>query len=78
MELLLKVTLIDSQARRSLELGTASVGLAPVQTLRYPIPLEREIRKFDEIRIVYRRNARELSRSVNLAVERFLLVPPGQ
>ena len=78
MELNLKVTLIDSAAKRSLELGTASVGPDAAQTLRYPIPSGGEFEKFDEIRILYRRPRFGFTRSVNLAVERFLLVPLGQ
>ena len=77
-ELFLKVTLIDSQAKRSLELGAASVGLNALETLRYSIPSESEMKKFDEIRVVYRPRFGVLSRSINLAVERFLLVPRGQ
>jgi hypothetical protein len=77
-ELQLKVTLIDSLARKSLELGTASVGPDAAQTLSYTIPSGSEMKKFDEIRIVYRRARFGLSHSVNLAVERFLLVPRGQ
>jgi hypothetical protein len=78
MELNLKVTLIDSSSRRSLDLGTASVGPDAAQTLRYSIPARGEFKKFDEIRIVYRRPRFGFTHSVSLAVERFLLVPLGQ
>jgi len=77
-ELLLKVTLTDSAARRNLELGTAPVGLEASETLHYEIPSDAAIQKFDEIRIVYRRRMMNYSRSINLAIERFLLVPRGR
>jgi hypothetical protein len=77
-DLLLKVTLIDSKAKEILELGSAAVGLEAAQTLRYNIPAASEHRKFDEIQIAYYRSRPHMSRSVNLAVERFLLVPRGQ
>jgi hypothetical protein len=77
-ELLLKVTLTDSQTKRNLELGMAPVGLNASETLHYPIPSESAIQKFDEIRIVYRRKGMGYSRSISLAVERFQLIPRGQ
>jgi hypothetical protein len=77
-ELLLKVTLTDSQTKRNLELGMAPVGLNASETLHYPIPPDSAIKKFDEIRIVYRRRGMGYSRSISVAVERFQLVPRGQ
>jgi hypothetical protein len=77
-ELRLGVTLIDSQARKRVELGTAPVGPEMTQTLRYKIPPGSESRKVDEIRILYNRPRSDMSRSTNLAVERFVLVPRGQ
>lgn len=74
-DLLLKVTLIDSQAKEILELGSSPVGPEGSQTLRYNIPAGSEQRKFDEIQIAYYRSRPHMSRSVNLAVERFGLVP---
>ena len=77
-ELRLGVTLIDSQARERVELGTGPVGPEMTQTLRYKIPSGSEGRKVDEIRILYDRPRSDMSRSSNLAVERFLLVPHEQ
>jgi hypothetical protein len=77
-ELLLKVTLTDSQTKRNLELGTEPVGLNASETLHYDIPSDAAIQKFDEIRVVYRRRMMSYSRSINLAIEGFLLVPRGQ
>ena len=77
-ELRLGVTLIDSQARARVELGTAPVAPEMTQTLRYKIPPGSDSRKVDEIRIVYNRPRSDMSRSTNLAVERFVLVPRGQ
>ena len=77
-ELFLKVTLTDSQTKKNLELGTMPVGLNASETLHYAIPSDGEIQKFDEIRIVYRRKFMRYSRSINLAIERFVLVPRGQ
>jgi hypothetical protein len=77
-ELFLKVTLTDTRTKRNLELGVAPVGLNASETLHYPIPSDSEIKKFDEIRIVYRRRVMGSSRSLSVAVERFQLVPRGQ
>lgn len=76
--LLLKVTLTDSQTKRNLELGAQPVGLSASETLHYAIPSDSPIQKFDEIRIVYRRKFMSYSRSINLAIERFVLAPRGQ
>jgi hypothetical protein len=77
-DLRLQVTLMDSQARQRVDLGIAPVGQETAQTLRYAIPPGHESLKVDEIRILYRRPVREMSRSSALAVEGFLLVPVGQ
>jgi hypothetical protein len=77
-ELLLKVTLTDSQTGRNLELGMEPVGLNASETLHYSIPSDGALKKFDEIRVVYRRRGMGYSKSISVAVEEFRLVPRGQ
>jgi hypothetical protein len=76
-DLYLKVSLIDSVARHTLELGTAPVGPEAMQTLRYPIPPGGATKEFNEIRVLYRVGRLRFSRSFSLAVEQFILVPKG-
>lgn len=73
-DLWLRVTLSDSVSRRLVELGAAQVSKEGAQFLHFSIPGGAGDR-FDEIRVVYMRPRAAASRSANLAIEGFVLMP---
>jgi hypothetical protein len=75
----LELTLIDTRVAINVSqgLGTSAVG-APTtdeQVLRFRIPRVTALRRFDEIKIAFKRARLRADRSARIAILRFVLVP---
>lgn len=75
----LQLSLIDTSVPFNLvqKLGAVPVGSpsAGEQTLNFPFPAKMELEKFDEIKIVFRRDWPHIDKSARIAIERFVFVP---
>ena len=74
----LELILIDTEtADLSQSLGTAALGSPSpaVQILSFRIPPVTPLRKFDEIKVAFRRSRLRADKSARVAIERFVLVP---
>jgi hypothetical protein len=56
-------------------LGELPVGIAPMQTLRFPIPMHLRTARFDEIQVRFHLLQPRADRSARIAVLRFLFLP---
>jgi len=75
----------DPPFKPPLSLGTARPQSAPhktgdttvpvSETLDFPVPPEPRLAKFDELKVVYRRDGAQQAHSSRIAIERFILVP---
>ena len=73
----LEVILIDSASVNTAQsLGTIEVGSgSPEQKLTFSIPATTPLRKFDELKVVFHRQAMRADKSARVAIERFVLLP---
>jgi hypothetical protein len=74
----LELVLIDTQFRGLPQsLGTVAAGSpsAAVQVLTFRIPPVTVVRKFDEIKVVFRRATLRADKSARISIWRFVLIP---